>query len=64
MKKLYSKTAIDESGNDYNNFDTLSSIFIDDKYDGENFKLSKYYFNDELKIENGVINVPISSNSG
>lgn len=64
LKKFYSKTAIDESGNDYNNFDTLSSIFIDDKYDGENFKLSKYYFNDELKIENGVINVPISSNSG
>ena len=33
-------------------------------YDERINKLSKYYFNDELKIENGVINVPISSNSG
>ena len=61
IKRFYSKTTVDEYGNDYKNFETLSSIFIDEEYDGCNFKLTKYYFNDELKSDDGIINVPFSS---
>lgn len=64
INKFYSKITTDENGKDYNNFETLSSIFIDNDYDGVNFKLSKYYFNDELKIEDNVIKVPLSSIDG
>ena len=64
INKFYSKTLVDENGNDYKNFETLSSIFIDNNYDGKNFKISKHYFNNELKVENNSIQIPIESMQG
>lgn len=64
LKRFYSKTLVDDKGIEYNNFDTLSSVFIDDKYDGENFKLTSYYFKDELKIEDGTIIIQIPDDHG
>ena len=63
LSKFYSKTTIDEHGNEYDNFDTLSSIFIDDNYDGNNFRLSKNYFADELNYEDGKICIKLSNNN-
>ena len=64
LKRFYSKTLVDDKGIEYNNFDTLASVFIDDKYDGENFKLTSYYFKDELKLEDGTIIIPIPDDHG
>lgn len=63
VSKFFSKTTIDENGNEYDNFETLSSIFIDDNYDGNNFRLSKNYFADELNYENGKICIQLGNNS-
>ena len=62
ISKFYSATTVDERGNEYDNFDTLASIFIDDDYDGNNFKLSKNYFADELNIKNGKICIDLGNN--
>lgn len=37
-----------EGGKSYNNFETLSAVFIDSDYDGKDFILKQSYFSDEL----------------
>lgn len=55
LSKFFSKTITNEKGEDYNNFETLASIFIDGAYDGKDFKLTDYYFADSLKIDDNKI---------
>lgn len=60
LSKFYSKTLINEDGNEYKNFETLASIFVDTDYDGTNFKLTDYFFADDLKEEKNKIKISIS----
>ena len=59
LSKFYSKTLVDDNGNEYKNFETLASIFIDKNYDGQNFIMTDYYFANDLKIidDNIIINL-------
>ncbi len=57
--RFYSKSLIDENGQEYDNFDTLASIFIDTNYDGSNFRLTDYFFADDLKETNNKISIVI-----
>ena len=57
LLKFYSKSLTDENGEEYENFDTLASIFIDTDYDGSNFKLTDYFFADDLKVNNNKISI-------
>ena len=63
LSKFYSKIEVDEKGEKYTNFSTLASIFIDNNYDGENFKMTDYYFANDLKIENNKIHIKLRGNS-
>ena len=63
LSKFYSKIEVDEKGEKYTNFSTLASIFIDNNYDGENFKMTDYYFANNLKIENNKIHIKLRGNS-
>ncbi len=38
----------EDTGVEFNNFETLSAIFVDYDYNGMNFKMSDYYFADDL----------------
>lgn len=62
LTKFYSKIEVNEKGEKYSNFSTLASIFIDDNYDGENFKMTKYYFADDLEIADGKISIKLKNN--
>lgn len=63
LSKFYSKIEVDEKGEKYTNFSTLASIFIDNNYDGKNFKMTDYYFANDLKIENNKIHIKLRGNS-
>ena len=63
LSKFYSKIEVDEKGEKYTNFSNLASIFIDNNYDGENFKMTDYYFANDLKIENNKIHIKLRGNS-
>lgn len=62
LTKFYSKIAVNEKGEKYSNFSTLASIFLDEEYDGENFKMTKYYFADDLKIVDDKISIELNEN--
>lgn len=56
FKSYYYK---DENGKILENFETLSTIFIDENYDGETFKLDKTIFADELEIKDNKITIEL-----
>lgn len=47
-----------ESGIEINNFDTLSAIFIDNKYNGSDFILTNSFFADELVRSDDCLQLP------
>ena len=59
LSKFYSKTIVDEDGNEYKNFETLASIFVDKNYDGKNFLMTDYYFANDLEIIDDKITINI-----
>ena len=59
LSKFYSKTLVDNEGNEYKNFETLAAIFVDKKYDGKNFMMTDYFFADDLKIIDNKIKINI-----
>lgn len=60
LSKFYSKTLVDNDGNEYKNFETLASIFIDKNYDGQNFIMTDYYFANDLKIIDDKITINLN----
>lgn len=60
LSKFYSKTLVDNDGNEYKNFETLASIFIDKNYDGQNFIMTDYYFANDLKIMDDKITINLN----
>lgn len=60
LNKFYSKTLVDNDGNEYKNFETLASIFIDKNYDGKNFLMTDYYFANDLKNVDDRITISIN----
>lgn len=60
LSKFYSKTLVDNDGNEYKNFETLASIFIDKNYDGKNFLMTDYYFANDLKNVDDRITININ----
>lgn len=54
FKSFYYK---DESGKILDNFETLSAIFVDKKYDGKNFKLDEVFYSDDLKVIDNKISI-------
>lgn len=57
FKSFYYK---DESGKILNNFETLSAIFIDKKYDDINFKLDEVFYSDDLEITDNKISISLN----
>lgn len=42
------------------NFDMLSAIYIDENFDGKNFKMTKYFFAEDLKEKNNQIKIELN----
>jgi site-specific DNA-methyltransferase (adenine-specific)/adenine-specific DNA-methyltransferase len=61
IKNFYSNFRDDEKNRDFDNFESLSMVIIDDHYNDENFVMSQCVFNDEIEKIDGSLQITIEN---
>lgn len=59
ISKFYTNFREEETNREFENFESLCMIIIDNNFNGKDFVMSDFYFSEDLKEENSVIKIPI-----